>query len=144
MIRDEEEAKDVLQDSFIDAFSKIQTLEHDVTFSAWLKRIVVNRCINTLRKNRFQFSSLEENPGIDLVPNDEAMDDSIVKRGAHRIMKAMDRISDGCRTVFNLYLFEGYDHKEIGQILSISESASKAQYSKAKSRIRHLLEKEEL
>jgi len=59
-------------------------------------------------------------------------------------MTALDKISEGCRTVFNLYLFEGYDHKEIGQILSISESASKAQYSKAKSKIRNILEKEEM
>ena len=56
-----------------------------------------------------------------------------------RIMGAIDEISEGCRTVLNLYLFEGYDHKEIGQILGITESASKAQYSKAKSKIRKLL-----
>jgi len=55
-------------------------------------------------------------------------------------MRAADKISKGCKTVFNLYLFDGYDHKEIGQILSITESASKAQYSKAKSKIRKLLE----
>jgi RNA polymerase sigma-70 factor (ECF subfamily) len=54
-------------------------------------------------------------------------------------MKAIDEISEGCRTVLNLYLFEGYDHKEIGQILGITESASKAQYSKAKSKIRKKL-----
>ena len=71
-------------------------------------------------------------------------DDDIIKHQAKQIMNAVDKISEGCRTVFNLYLFEGYDHKEIGEILSISESASKAQYSKAKSKVRLLLEKEEL
>jgi RNA polymerase sigma-70 factor (ECF subfamily) len=56
-----------------------------------------------------------------------------------RIKKAMDKISEGCRTVLNLYVFEGYDHQEISEILCISESASKAQYSKAKSKIRSIL-----
>ena len=144
MIGDDEEAKDVLQDSFIDAFTKIHTLEHEITFSAWLKRIVVNKCINALRKNKNHFSSLEDNPGLHVIPDEEVYDDSITKKGAREIMNALDRISEGCKTVFNLYLFEGYDHKEIGQILSISESASKAQYSKAKSKIRNLLETAEL
>ena len=136
---DEEEAKDVLQDSFIDAFTKIHTLEHEVTFSAWLKRIEVNKCINALRKNKNDMSSLEE-PDLQITADEGPYDDSITKKGAMQIMNALDMISEGCRTVFNLYLFEGYDHKEIGQILSISESASKAQYSKAKSKIRYLLE----
>ena len=66
MIGDEEEAKDALQDSFIDAFTKLHTLEHEVTFSAWLKRIVVNKCINALRKNKNHFSSLEEEPELQI------------------------------------------------------------------------------
>jgi len=140
MIGDEDEAKDALQESFIDAFTKLNTLEHEVTFSAWLKRIVVNKCINTLRKNKNHFSSLEEEPELQIEADTGQYDDSITKKGAAKIMNALDNISEGCRTVFNLYLFEGYDHKEIGQILSISESASKAQYSKAKSKIRNLLE----
>ena len=61
------------------------------------------------------------------------------KYEAQRVMKAIDEISEGCRTVLNLYLFEGYDHKEIGQILGVTEATSKAQYSKAKSKIRQLL-----
>jgi len=61
------------------------------------------------------------------------------KYRANQIMGAVDNLPDGCRTVLSLYLFDGYDHKEIGQILSISESASKAQYCKAKARIRNQL-----
>ena len=140
MIGDEEEAKDALQDSFIDAFTKLNTLEHEVTFSAWLKRIVINKCINTLRKNKNHFSSLEEEPHLQVADDTGNYDDTIIKQGASKVMNALDNISEGCRTVFNLYLFEGYDHKEIGQILSISESASKAQYSKAKSKIRNILQ----
>jgi RNA polymerase sigma-70 factor (ECF subfamily) len=141
MIGNVEEAKDVLQDSFIDAFTKLNNLEHEVTFSAWLKRIVVNKCINSLRKNKNHFSSLEEEPELQVEAETGQVDEGVAKKGAQKILRALDNISEGCRTVFNLYLFEGYDHKEIGQILSISESASKAQYSKAKSKIRNLLEK---
>jgi RNA polymerase sigma-70 factor (ECF subfamily) len=65
--------------------------------------------------------------------------ESFSEHSVKEVMSTIDKISEGCRTVLNLYLFEGYDHKEIGQILNISESASKAQYSKAKSKIRNLL-----
>jgi len=140
MMGDDEDAKDVLQESFIEAFAKIGTLENEVTFPAWIKRIVVNKSINTLRKKRLLTSGIVE----DMEVADEGhYDDEIIKYQAKKIMKALDNISEGCRTVFNLYLFEGYDHKEISVILSISESASKAQYSKAKSKIRKLLETKE-
>ena len=145
MLGDEDESKDALQESFIDAFTKLNTLLQEVTFSAWLKRIVINKCINALRKKKDYITSLNVDESELQFPVDESWDDdTIIKKNAKRIMKAFDMISEGCRTVFNLYLFEGYDHKEIGQILSISESASKAQYSKAKSKIRHILETREL
>lgn len=143
MIIDEDDAKDVLQDSFIDAFTKVKSLEKEVTFPAWLKRITVNNCLTALRKKDRLNESLDEKHDVS-VEEEGSVDNYIVSHEAARILKAADKISTGCRTVFNLYLFEGYDHKEIGQILSISESASKAQYSKAKSKIRKLLESETL
>ncbi len=139
MMGDEEEAKDILQESFIDAFSNIKKLQQQVTFSAWLKRIVVNNCLNALKKKKLFTISLEEKHD---ASEDGPGDFEFVSYEAKRIMGAIDKISEGCRTVLNLYLFEGYDHKEIAQVLSISESASKAQYSKAKSKIRKILETE--
>ena len=141
MMGDDDEAKDVLQDAFISAFSMIKNLKSEVTFSAWIKRIVINHCINALKKKRITGTSLEEEWEI----AEEVEDDGPEWREFEkkRILKAIDEISEGCRTVLNLYLFEGYDHKEIGQILAISESASKAQYSKAKSKIRKILENSE-
>ncbi len=145
MLGDEDESKDALQESFIDSFTKLNTLQHEVTFSAWLKRIVINKCINALRKKKDYITSLDDDEsGLQFTADDGITDETIAKQDAKKVMKAFDMISEGCRTVFNLYLFEGYDHKEIGQILSISESASKAQYSKAKSKIRHILETTEL
>ncbi len=137
MIGDDDEAKDLLQESFIDAFRKLPELREINTFSAWIKRIVVNHCINAIKKKRLITSELNEN--FDTIEEEED-DFEYQKYTANRIMEAVEELPEGCRTVLNLYLFEGYDHKEIGQILGITESASKAQYSKAKSKIRNQLE----
>ena len=136
ILGNEEEARDVTQDSFIQAYTKIGSLKKEITFGAWLKRIVINNSINAVKKRKNVTS--EWNDSLDMIEED-LQDLDYQKYEAARIMDAIDKISEGCRTVLNLYLFEGYDHKEIGQILNISESASKAQYSKAKSKIRKVL-----
>ncbi len=136
MMGNDEDAKDILQESFIQAFSKLGKLQKEELFPAWLKRIVVNHCLNALKKNRNMIELMNEEIE---TPQEEHEDQEEVQFQVERIKKALDRISVGCRTVLNLYVFEGYDHKEIAEILSISESASKAQYSKAKSKIRQIL-----
>ncbi|MDN5214533.1 sigma-70 family RNA polymerase sigma factor [Fulvivirgaceae bacterium BMA12] len=137
MLGDPEEAKDVLQDSFIDAFSRIKTLKNEVTFSAWLKRIVINNCINYLKKKRLVFNEWDET--IENQEDNDRYDYDFQQEEIRKVLNAVDQISEGCKVVLNLYIFEGYDHKEIAQILNISVSASKAQYSKAKAKIRKLL-----
>ncbi|MBL3654766.1 RNA polymerase sigma factor [Fulvivirga sediminis] len=136
MMGEEEEAKDVLQDAFITAFSSIHTLKKEVTFGAWLKRIVINHCLNALKKRKLLVSELNDDVEVAEYHEEE---NEYCALESHKILQAIDHISEGCRTVMNLYLFEGYDHKEIGQILGITESASKAQYSKAKSKVRKIL-----
>ncbi len=136
MLGDDEEAKDILQDSFVDAFSKLPTLREVNTFSLWIKRIVTNNCINAIRKRKILTTELQDHH--DWIEEVDDFEYSNFK--ASMVIGAIDGLPDGCRTVLNLYLFEGYDHKEIGQILSISESASKAQYCKAKAKIRNKLE----
>lgn len=136
MMGDEEEAKDMLQESFIDAFQKLPTLREVNTFSSWIKRIVVNNCINAIRKKKLDVDQLQENA--DFV--EEVDDFEYTEYRASQIMEVIDLLPNGGRTVLNLYLFEGYDHKEIGAILGVTESASKAQYCKAKAKIRKMLE----
>ena len=136
MMGDEEEAKDVLQEAFVTVFTKIHTLKEEATFSSWVKRIVVNHCINEIKRKRLLTDDIDEK--FDMT--EEEQNDDFANHAVEKIMGALNSISEGCRTVFNLYLFEGYDHQEISEILSISESASKAQYCKAKSKIRKLLE----
>jgi RNA polymerase sigma-70 factor (ECF subfamily) len=135
MMGNEEDAKDVLQDAFIDAFSHLKNLKDEHLFSAWIKRIVVNHNLNALKKKRIDVTPLKEN--FDAIEDDG--DDRDLTYEVKRVMKAIDQISDGCKVVLNLYLFEGYDHQEIAEILSITESTSKAQYSKAKKKLREIL-----
>ena len=139
MMGDDEEAKDILQESFVDAFSKLPMLREVNTFSLWIKRIVTNNCINAIRKRRLVTTELEDHH--DFV-EDEVDDFEYSDYKASRVMEAVDGLPDGCKTVLNLYLFEGYDHKEIAQILNVSESASKAQYCKAKAKIRNRLDQQ--
>ncbi|MEP1789928.1 sigma-70 family RNA polymerase sigma factor, partial [Reichenbachiella sp.] len=111
MMNDDDDAKDLLQDVFVEAFLKIGTLKELSTFSAWIKRITVNKCINAIKKKRIFAVSLDES--MDPAEEQEVIDKEIISHEAQNIMKALEQISDGCRKVFNLYLFEGYDHKEI-------------------------------
>lgn len=137
MMGNDEDAQDVMQDAFIDCFTRLHTLKNINTFSAWIKRIVINRCINAIKKRRLVTVDIDENYNIAEVEHE---DDSLMKFRAEQIIRSMDGLSDGCKMVMNLYLFEGYDHGEIASILSISESASKSQYCKAKIKLRKILE----
>ncbi len=139
MMGNSEEAKDVLQDAFIHAFTKLKTLKEERMFSGWLKRIIVNHCLNALKKKK-DFAVSEDM--VEHIPNENEENNELYKYQVKKVMSALDKISVGTRTVLNLYVFEGYDHKEIAQILSISESASKSQYSKAKSKIREIIASE--
>ncbi len=140
MMGDEDDAKDVLQDAFIHVFDKIKGLRDVEMFSAWIKRIVINHCLNSLKKKNLLVSDIDG--AGDFADENDEKDNEKINYEAKKILSAIDKISEGCKTVLNLYLFEGYDHKEIAQILSISESASKAQYSKARAKVRKILAEE--
>ncbi|SDL83938.1 RNA polymerase sigma factor [Siphonobacter aquaeclarae] len=130
------EAEDVLQEAFLDAFQKIHDFRQTSTFGAWLKQIVVNRAINQLRQRRLEWADVgeeAENVGEEDSPADES-DWEIA-----RVRDAIQRLPDGFRTVLTLYLLEGYDHEEIAEILSISESTSRTQYMRAKRKLLELL-----
>ena len=129
------EAEDILQDSFIEAFGSIHTFRSDSTFGAWLKRIVVNRSINSLKKRRLTLVEELEEPAAEPA---EVNDDDI-QWEVQRVKNAIQNLPDGYRLVLSLYLLEGYDHAEIAQILNITESTSKSQYNRAKAKVRELL-----
>lgn len=135
MVRYEPDAEDLLQDSFTDIFMKLHSFRYQSTVGAWMKRIVVNNCINFLKKRRLEFSELNDKfHGI----SEEDLEDS-VRLDPKVFNEALLKLPDGYRVVFTLYLLEGYDHKEIAHVLSISEATSKSQYSRAKKKLRELL-----
>jgi RNA polymerase sigma factor (sigma-70 family) len=135
MLGSAENAEDALQNSFVDVFTKLDSFRFESTIGAWIKRIVINNCINALKKRRLQFSELMDNAQLPM--EDPSVSDGILNVSA--IQHAIQKLPDGYRTVFNLYALEGYDHEEIGQVLGISEATSKSQYSRAKARLREVL-----
>ncbi len=136
----QEEAEDMLQESFSYAFSRLGSFRFESSFGAWLKRIVVNTCINHLKKRRVDLVYTDQHD--DLLPEDDFVDYTEIKFRADKVMKAMEKLPQGYRIVFSLYLLEGYDHGEISEILGISESTSKSQFLRAKQKIKEIMSHE--
>ena len=133
MVQNEDDARDILQNSFIDVFRSIRKFKNQVTPGSWIKRIVINNSINHLKKKKLEFTDLSN---VEPVENKRDEKESFDIR---KIRSAIKRLPDGYRTVLTLYLIEGYDHLEISQILGISVATSKSQFSRAKAKLRELL-----
>ena len=138
MTNNNAEAEDVLQEAFTDAFYRLDSFRYESTFGAWIKRIVVNHCINHLKKRKAELVPMDDLSMFENRFEEHAEDDNTTLSVA-RIMKAFEQLPDGYRVIFSLYLLEGYDHLEISEILGISESTSKSQFSRAKQKVRELL-----
>ena len=133
---DQDDASDVLQEAFISAFGHLDSYRGDATFGSWLKRIVVNKAINLIRKRKEE--RLDENDERDIADEPEIeveVDDQTVER----VKSAIRQLPEGYRTVLSLYLIEGYDHQEISEILSVSVSTSKSQLNRARNKLKEIL-----
>lgn len=137
MTGQQEEAEDMLQESFSYAFRKLGSFRFESSFGAWLKRIVVNTCINHLKKRKVDLVYTEQYN--DPEPDNDFIDYGDIRMKADGVIRAMGKLPDGYRIVFSLYLLEGYDHKEISEIMGISESTSKSQFLRAKQKIKEIL-----
>ncbi len=133
------EAEDIMQEAFLSAFRKIETYEGKVSFGAWLKKIVVNRSLDYLKKRKVQLEEINER-----TVDEESPATEVAEVDLGRIKKAINQLSNGYRVVLSLYLFEGYDHDEISEILGISNSSSRSQLLRAKLKLRQILTKEEV
>jgi len=133
---DPDDAEDVLQEAFLSAFRNLRSFKGESSFGAWLKRIVVNSSINHVKKNKVIFTQLD---GHDAEHESMGILDNEIILEIDRIKDALQQLPDGFRTVLSLYLFEGYDHREIASILGITESTSKSQYNRAKKRLKEIL-----
>lgn len=134
------EAEDVLQEAFLDAFNRVKDFRQETTFGLWLKQIVVHRSINLLRKRKMDFVDLEGEQ-LDNIPGEETEDDEETIYKVVQVKEAMKELPEGYRVVLSLYLLEGYDHEEIGQVLNISENTSRTQFLRAKRKLAEILKR---
>lgn len=141
----QDEAEDVLQEAFLAAFRQLDKFRGDSTFGAWLKRIVINAALNHLKKKKLDLISIDDNRlDADLNNIEEAGKDNDINFDELQMKKvrlAIQNLPKGFRMILTLYLIEGYDHVEIAEILNISVSTSKSQYSRAKKKLRTLITK---
>jgi len=136
-MKDAAAAEDALQEAFIKAFQKIDQFKGDVTFGAWLKRIVINRCLDIIKARKMEIQSLDEG----VLHIAESDDDWEVGDQAtmEEVYSAIERLPENYRVVVKLFLLEGYDHQEISEILGISESASRTNLHRGKKQLQKTL-----
>ncbi len=134
MLGNEMDAEDVLQQSFVDAFRNIESFNFKSTPGAWLKRIMINNCINHMKKKRLHLVDMDDTHQFSTEP---VMDE--VEYNINAIREAIMELPEGYRIVLTMYLLEGFDHSEIGSVLGISESTSKSQYSRARKKLKEII-----
>ena len=123
-----EEAEDILQEGFIKIFKKLDSYRGDGSFEGWIRRIFVNTAIEHFRRRRY-LQPVTEKEESTVEGKYLSVLDSLAEKD---ILELIRQLSPGYRTVFNMYVVEGYTHKEIGDMLGISEGTSKSQLSRAK------------
>jgi len=136
LLNHREDAEDILQESFISAFNAIETFRQESSFGSWLKRIVVNKSLNHIKKKRIHFEEISETVQI-IEEKEEVESDNL---DVEVVKKAMKELSEGYRIVFTLYMFENLSHKEIAEELKISVSTSKSQLNRAKKSLKKIIE----
>jgi RNA polymerase sigma factor (sigma-70 family) len=128
------DAEDVVQEAFTDAFRSLEDFHYKSTFGAWLKRIVINKSINCLRKRKMDMIDIEKT-NIGHLPEEDTTDEQEIQMKVEDIKKAVGLLPNGYRTVLTLYLFEGYDQEEIAEILQVSHATVRTQYMRAKQKL---------
>ncbi|MDR3653971.1 MAG: sigma-70 family RNA polymerase sigma factor [Paludibacter sp.] len=125
-----ENARDILQDGFIKLFTKIDTYSETGSFAGWIKKIFINTALEFLRQNDI----LKQSENIEEYDNTIENNDITVleKISNDDLMTCIRELSDGYRTIFNLYVIEGYTHAEISKTLNISEETSRSQFMRAR------------
>jgi RNA polymerase sigma-70 factor (ECF subfamily) len=138
-VKDSMEAEDIVQEAFIKAFTKLHQYKAEVTFGAWLKRIVVNKSIDLLKSKKQHMLDLDEVhlKVVDPSYEDEWLVDDIIT--LEDVKEAINKLPEKYQYVVMLYLIEGYDHQEIAEILNITEVASRTQLSRGKAQLKEIL-----
>lgn len=136
-----EAAQDMLQDGFVKIFEKLVSYKGEGSFEGWMRRVIVNTCLDELRRNKKHQNNVDiDDFSYSLTNNDSVLD----KIAADDLLKILNCLPLGYKTVFNLYVIEGYSHKEIAEELEITVSTSKSQFSRAKAILREIIEKQKI
>ena len=135
--RNQAEAEDVLQDTFVRIFAKLHKFGFQGSFAGWARRLCVNVALKTYQRKRFTL----EQTGLENIPEYGGAPTAYADLGEQELLQLVQQLPDGYRIVFNLYAIEGYTHKEIGELMNISEGTSKSQYSRARAILQSKLER---
>jgi RNA polymerase sigma factor (sigma-70 family) len=131
------QAQDMLQDGFVQVFTDLHQFRHEGSFEGWVRRVILHTIFRELKK-QMRTVPYQGDEGFIHQPSDQ--EDDFNQRTAQELISMMQRLAPGFRTVLNMYIFEGYNHKEIAEVLGISEGTSKSQYLRAKAALRELYE----
>jgi RNA polymerase sigma factor (sigma-70 family) len=134
--KNREDAEDMLQEGFIRIFSQIHQFQHKGALEGWIRRIIVHTCINMLKKNKKFNENVDIEHAQHLIIREEAVP-AIIQ--AKQVIECIRMLPLGYRTVLNLFAIEGYNHREIADMLDIEESTSRSQYTRAKAMLEDIL-----
>lgn len=140
--KDMDEAQDVLQMGFIKVFEKLEMYKHQGSLEGWIRKIIVNTALDNIRKNKKLMNNIEIDKVDYQLHNDEA--NVLDSLSARDLLKVIQEMPTGFRTVFNMFAIEGFSHKEIAEELNISVSTSKSQFSRARVYLQKRLKEQEL
>lgn len=140
IVKDQAEAQDIMQESFLSAFTKLDSFKGEASFGSWLKRIVVNKSLNSYQRSK----RLEETPIEDHLYRIEDEPQGITEVDynnieVNRVLHAMDELKDNYRQSLSLHLIEGYDYEEMSEIMNISYANCRTMVSRAKESLRKIL-----
>jgi RNA polymerase sigma-70 factor (ECF subfamily) len=138
MLQSVPEAEDMLQETYIKIFKNLKSFKLDSNFYTWANKIAINSCINHQSKKGIDYTMDYEHE-IEMKAADEEYSEDEIKYTVAMVNKGIMSLPNGYREIISLYLLEGYDHNEIGEILGISNSTSKSQYARGKKKLRELL-----
>ena len=133
-LKKEEEIEEAMADAFYIIFTKIDQLKEELSFEGWAKKIAVNQCLMQLKKN-VNFNLYLE----DVSLKNQPLTDEMCELEEEDLLNLLNYLPDGCKTVFSLFVIEGFSHKDIAEKLQISEGTSKSQLNVAKTKLKDLV-----
>jgi RNA polymerase sigma factor (sigma-70 family) len=143
LINNSTEAEDVMQEAFLSAFKNIDSFREEVSFGAWLKRIVVNRSLDALKKRRVAMTPIEDER-LAIADELEPVDYESMAQKVAEIKQLIAQMPENYRVLITLHLIEGYDHDEIAAILGMNNGAVRTGYSRARQKLQEMLNQKKI